>query len=83
MDDTDGRGISVNGLAAQVRHATGQGRELVAFHLDVLHGKPIPRPGRQPLKPNIDQSLEAARWLADRGWGKSGSSPKSVERLSG
>jgi hypothetical protein len=48
------------GLAALVRDQTGDGAELVAFMLRVLRGK------RQPLR----YRLEAAAWLADRGFGK-------------
>jgi hypothetical protein len=48
------------GLAALVKEHTREGAELVAFYLRVLRGK------RQPLR----YRLEAAAWLADRGFGK-------------
>ena len=48
------------GLAELVRQETKDGAELVAFHLRVLRGR------KQPLR----YRLEAAAWLADRGFGK-------------
>ena len=48
------------GLGALVRAQTGEGAELVAFMLRVLRGR------RQPLR----LRMEAAAWLADRGFGK-------------
>ena len=48
------------GLAHLVRDHTRDGAELVEFMLRVLRGK------RQPLR----YRLEAAAWLADRGFGK-------------
>lgn len=48
------------GLAELVRQETKDGAELVAFMLRVLRGR------KQPLR----YRLEAAAWLADRGFGK-------------
>lgn len=48
------------GLAALVKQETRDGAELVEFYLRILRGK------RQPLR----YRLEAAAWLADRGFGK-------------
>jgi len=48
------------GIAALVREQTKEGAELVAFHLRILRGR------KQPLR----YRLEAAAWLADRGFGK-------------
>lgn len=48
------------GLAALVKEQTEDGAELVDFMLRVLRGK------RHPLR----YKLEAACWLADRGFGK-------------
>jgi hypothetical protein len=48
------------GLAELVRQETKDGAELVAFHLRILRGR------KQPLR----YRLEAAAWLADRGFGK-------------
>lgn len=48
------------GLAALVKQETRDGAELVEFYLRILRGK------RQPLR----YRLEAASWLADRGFGK-------------
>ena len=52
-----GRPKSLSGL---VRQETKDGAELVAFHLRILRGR------KQPLR----YRLEAAAWLADRGFGK-------------
>ena len=60
------KGVSGNpggrprGLAELVRQETKDGAELVAFHLRILRGR------KQPLR----YRLEAAAWLADRGFGK-------------
>ena len=48
------------GLARLVREQTKDGAELVAFMLGVLRGR------KQPLR----LRMEAAAWLADRGFGK-------------
>ena len=48
------------GLAALVREQTDDGAELVAFMLRVLRGR------KQPTR----LRMEAAAWLADRGFGK-------------
>lgn len=48
------------GLAELVRRETKDGAELVRFMLGVLRGR------KQPLR----YRLEAAAWLADRGFGK-------------
>lgn len=49
------------GLMARVRAQTRDGTELVDFMLDVLRGK-----RRAPMR----LRMEAAMWLADRGFGK-------------
>lgn len=60
------KGVSGNpggrppGLAELVREQTGEGAELIDFMLRVLRGK------RQPMR----LRMEAAAWLADRGFGK-------------
>lgn len=48
------------GLAALVREQTKDGAELVRFMLGVLRGRKTP----------LRYRLEAAAWLADRGFGK-------------
>jgi len=48
------------GLAALVREQTKDGQELVRFMLGVLRGRKTP----------LRHRLEAAAWLADRGFGK-------------
>lgn len=50
------------GLAAYIRDQTGDGVEIVTLMLRVLRGQV------RGLKPH--HRLEAATWLADRGWGK-------------
>ena len=50
------------GLAAYIREQTGDGVEIVSLMLRVLRGQV------RGLKPH--HRLEAATWLADRGWGK-------------
>jgi hypothetical protein len=57
-------------LAAEVRRRTHNGRALVDFFMNVLEGRPIERPGRRPLTPNIDHQIVAANWLSDRGYGR-------------
>jgi hypothetical protein len=57
-------------FAAYVREQTADGRELVDFVLAVLRGRK-----RAPMKVR----LEAATWLADRGWG----TPRQVHEVSG
>lgn len=48
------------GLASLVREQTKDGQELVRFMLGVLRGRKTP----------LRQRMEAAAWLADRGFGK-------------
>ena len=65
------KGVSGNpggrptGLASAIRERTHDGEDLVDFYLAVWKGEKVF--GRIYTK---DQSLEAARWLADRSWGK-------------
>jgi hypothetical protein len=54
-----------------VRRLTGGGRELVELHLAIARGELIPVAGRaQGQRPNLDQRMQAAEWLASRGWSK-------------
>ena len=57
---TGNAGGRPKGLAQLVRQETKEGAELVAFMLRILRGR------KQPLR----YRLEAAAWLADRGFGK-------------
>ncbi len=66
-------------LAAEIRRATGQGRKLVALYMAVAEGRLIPRPGGRAQRPTLEHQLQAAAWLADRGWGKA----KELIELSG
>jgi hypothetical protein len=58
-------------MATMIRHASGAGAELVAFYFGVLRGESFPLAGStRRQRPTLDQRLEAAAWLADRGWGR-------------
>ena len=57
---TGNAGGRPKGLAQLVRQETKDGAELVAFMLRILRGR------KQPTR----YRLEAAAWLADRGFGK-------------
>ena len=70
-------------LATFIRHQTGFGTEIASFYLEVMRGNPIRMPGRTIkkgkngrkvsvlyIRPTLDQRIDAAAWLADRGWGK-------------
>jgi DNA-binding MarR family transcriptional regulator len=70
-------------LAAQIRQQTGNGSEIAALYLLVMRGEPIRMPGKRIkrskngriitstyVRPTLDQRIDAAAWLADRGWGK-------------
>jgi hypothetical protein len=70
-------------LAAEIRRQTGYGRELAALYLAIMRGEPIKCPGtnRKSLKnspklkdlwvrPTLEHRMQAAEWLANRGWGK-------------
>lgn len=48
-------------LSSLIREQTLDGRELVAFMMNVLRGK---------RKASLRQRMEAVAWLADRGFGK-------------
>src|SRR5215831_17184304 len=54
------------GLAVLIREGTAEGADLVAFMLDIFHGK-SPTGGRPPA---LRLRIDAATWLADRGFGK-------------
>ena len=65
------------GLAEQCRCAVNNGADLVVFYVEAFRGsmryqstdeKGEPKELIQFVKP--EQRLEAAQWLADRGWGK-------------
>ncbi len=53
------------GLAAQIRKATHDGRTIREFMVAVAQGEKID--GR---KPRLADRMDANKWLADRGWGK-------------
>jgi hypothetical protein len=58
------------GLRAAVRSATKDGVEIVDFLLSVLRGQLPATASCEASTPVIEERLEAARMLLDRGWGK-------------
>jgi hypothetical protein len=58
-------------MASHIRRESGDGLELVRFFFSVLRGESftLADSGRRQ-RPTLDQRLEAAAWLADRGWGR-------------
>lgn len=64
------------GLAAFIRQTTGGGWKLVRFMVAVFSGGPVSFPDpRQPgvkvtVIPTLMQRIDAATWLADRGFGR-------------
>jgi len=79
-----GNTAPLRSFAAHIRQETGFGREIAAFYLAIMRGEPIKMPeklirrgrnGRKLIatayiRPTLDQRIDAAAWLADRGWGK-------------
>jgi hypothetical protein len=71
-----GRRASFINVAVHVWHLTRNGAELVALLLAIARGEAIPMPGRngnrppQPQRPNLNQRIQVAQLLLDRGWGK-------------
>jgi DNA-binding MarR family transcriptional regulator len=71
-----GRVPSFLDLAVQVRQITGNGRELVDLLLAIVRGEAIDLPSRNgdraphPQRPNLNQRMQAAQLLLDRGWGR-------------
>jgi hypothetical protein len=70
-------------LAAEIRRQTGYGRELAGLYLAIMRGEPIKCPGKpkkrgkdEPrfkelwVRPTLEHRMQAAEWLANRGWGK-------------
>jgi hypothetical protein len=58
------------GLASRVREATSDGETLVTFFQGILGGT---------IKCNARDRIEAAKWLADRGWGRAVETSVQVE----
>ena len=57
------------GLAELARAATNDGETLVAFFVAIMEGRaPVGWPEGRRVEPG--HMIEAARWLADRGYGK-------------
>jgi hypothetical protein len=76
----DGRSISLVNLALEVRRARRGGRELVELHLVIARGELISvAAAHRASARNLDQRMQAAEWLASRGWGKA----KEVIELAG
>jgi hypothetical protein len=56
-------------LRRAVREATRDGQDLVEMMMRVLAGRPVRVKGRL-YRATIEDRMEAATWLADRGFGK-------------
>jgi hypothetical protein len=74
---TNGLNGRRKGLAALVRENTDDGRLLVQLMCRILRGGrfkvslPANSKAHESLvRPSISDRIEAAKWLADRGWGK-------------
>jgi hypothetical protein len=79
-----GNQAPLRSFAVRIRQETGYGREIAAFYLAIMRGEPIKMPhkvirrgryGKKTIqalyvRPTLDQRIDAAAWLADRGWGK-------------
>jgi hypothetical protein len=79
-----GNTAPIRSFAGHIRRETGYGKEIAAFYLAIMRGEPIKMPakvirrgprgkktiGVQYIRPTLDQRIDAAAWLADRGWGK-------------
>ena len=62
-------------FAAYIRDNTRDGKDLIEFVLAILHGR-VRGVDSKKLQENVWLRLQAADWLATRGWGKP---PQSVE----
>ena len=60
-----GRPRGASGLASYIKARTDDGQEIADFMMDVMRGDKIE--GRAP---KTVERMEAARWLADRDWGR-------------
>jgi hypothetical protein len=60
------------GVARLAREATNDGADIVAFFVSILQGRTPPIGGGKSSghRPSLKDRIEAARWLADRGFGK-------------
>jgi hypothetical protein len=79
-----GNQAPLRSFATHIRQQTGYGKEIAAFYLAIMRGEPIKMPhkvvrrgkyGKKMIqalyvRPTLDQRIDAAAWLADRGWGK-------------
>jgi len=73
----NGKGGRPIGLAVRCRAAVADGADLVQFYVDVFRGlvdAEMPQEDgtteRVKVPAKLEQRMEAAAWLADRGWGK-------------
>jgi hypothetical protein len=60
-----GRPKGTVGLAAYIKAKTTDGQEIADFMMCVMRGEKI-----EGKSPKIVERIEAARWLADRAWGR-------------
>ena len=59
------------GIAAMIRDATGDGRELVELALRIARAQPLKDArGRGSRRPKEAVQMEAIRWLGERVWGR-------------
>lgn len=73
-----GRPGGSKGFAALIREQSKEGAELVDVAFQVLRGELVRRewmgasegPLEVMVTPTVKESLDALKWLADRGWGK-------------
>jgi hypothetical protein len=73
-----GRPGGTKGFAALIREQSGDGEELVRIAFQTLRGELQRRewmgasegPVQVVTTPSVKESLDALKWLADRGWGK-------------
>ncbi len=63
-----GRPKGFKSMAEQIRKKTNNGELLIAFAFKILNGE---KPQNAHKDPTLEQRIDAMKWLADRGFGKS------------
>jgi hypothetical protein len=60
------------GLARFIRESTRDGQEIAEFFLKAFRGELLDDPAFGKVRPDhhVEIQFEAAKWLAERGWGK-------------
>jgi hypothetical protein len=65
-----GQAANGHAMAKFIRETSGFGVELATFHFRILRGERIQlRDRERPHTPTLQQRMDAAAWLANRGWG--------------